>query len=195
MNFLPVKNYEELYEVSDCGIVRSVDRYITGRDSTQYFKKGRNLKQLRHKDLIYFVVSLWKNNKGLNKYVHRLVAETHIPNPNNLPEVNHLDGNRLNNHIDNLEWCTSSENSIHAVQTGLRTYTNKLTKEEFTECLFSVIDGESYLSVSKRVPYKVPYLSVKLRKLAKEMNIEGELDESLYFQKVERARVNGAKNK
>ena len=54
-----------------------------------------------------------------NRNVHRVIAETFIPNPNNLPCVNHKDGNKLNNSVDNLEWCTHSENTIHAYQTGL----------------------------------------------------------------------------
>lgn len=105
-----------------------------------------------------------------------------------------MDGNRKNPAKTNLEWCTSQENSIHAVSAGLRVYGSRLSKEEFIECLFSVINGESYHSVSQRVPYKVPFISVKLRKLSQELGIEGELDESLMAQRIERARVNGAKN-
>lgn len=126
--------------------------------------------------------------------MHRLVAEHWISNPLGKPEVNHKDGDIYNNTKENLEWCTSKENSQHAIETGLITYTNRLTKEEFVECLWSVINGESYLSLSQRVPYKVPYLSVKLRRIAKELNMETELDYSLLVQKQERARINGAKN-
>lgn len=191
MQWLPVKGYEELYEVSDTGEVRSVDRILSVTNQKERLFKGRVLLQTINKQVQYKQVSLWKENKGTSYYVHRLVAEAFIPNPEGKPEVNHIDGNRQNNHISNLEWVTSGENSLHASKTGLRVYTNRLTKNEFLDCLYDVINGESYQSLSSRVPYKVPFLSTKLRALAKEFNLETELDESLYIQRVNRARVNG----
>ena len=194
MSFLPVTGYEGLYEVGACGTVRSIDRTVTGRDGVKYPFKGRTLKPSTHKDVEYLVVSLWQNNQGNSFYVHRLVAMAHVPNPLGLPEVNHKDGCRVNNLKTNLEWVTSSENSDHAIELGLRTYTTRLTKDEFVECLFSVINGESYAVLTKRVPYQVPFLSVKLRKIAKELGLEADLDQSLYEQRVQRARINGSKN-
>ena len=191
MQWLPVKGYEELYEVSDTGEVRSVDRVLSVTNQKERLFKGRVLLQTMNKQVQYKQVSLWKENKGTSYYVHRLVAEAFIPNPESKPEVNHIDGNRQNNHISNLEWVTSGENSLHASKIGLRVYTNRLTKDEFLDCLYDVINGESYQSLSSRVPYKVPFLSIKLRALAKEFNLETELDESLYIQRVNRARVNG----
>lgn len=191
MQWLPVKGYEELYEVSDTGEVRSVDRVLSVTNQKERLFKGRVLLQTINKQVQYKQVSLWKENKGTSYYVHRLVAEAFIPNPEGKPEVNHIDGNRQNNHISNLEWVTSGENSLHASKTGLRVYTNRLTKNEFLDCLYDVINGESYQSLSSRVPYKVPFLSTKLRALAKEFNLETKLDESLYIQRVNRARVNG----
>lgn len=67
--------------------------------------------------------------------------EAFIPNPDNLPEVNHIDGNRQNNHVENLEWISSIGNVQHAINTGLKIYTNRLTEEEFLECIECVINN------------------------------------------------------
>ena len=67
----------------------------------------------------YVQVSMSKNGKRNDFYVHRMVAELYIPNPNNKPEVNHKDGNKANNHVFNLEWATREEQMQHAKQTGL----------------------------------------------------------------------------
>jgi len=191
MNFLPITGFEDSYAVSDTGVVKSIARYVLGRDGVYYPRPSRILSARPNKRLKYPQVSLWKDSKQYTKYVHRLVAIAWIPNPLNLPEVNHIDGDRLNNQVSNLEWCTRQGNAIHAVRTGLKTYTSRLTKEEFIQCLHDVLEGESYYSLSLRLPYRVPYLSTKIRKIAKEQGIEHLLDAELLRQKQERARVNG----
>lgn len=111
-----IEGYEGLYQVSNMGRVKSLkrkDRY--GRIIKE---KIRNLQNGKDG---YLIISLWNNGKGRMYSVHRLVAETFIPNPDSKPVVNHIDGNKQNNNADNLEWCTNSENDLHAYRLGLRT--------------------------------------------------------------------------
>jgi hypothetical protein len=68
----------------------------------------------------YHTVSLWENKKVTVILLHRLLAKTFIPNPNNYPCINHKDGNKKNNNINNLEWCTHQQNTIHSYATGLQ---------------------------------------------------------------------------
>lgn len=87
----------------------------------------------------YFKINLMKDKKSCNKLVHRLVALTFIPNPNNLPDVNHIDGNKENYGISNLEWCTASYNTQHAYRTGL--FSDKCNP------LYDIKTGERYYSI------------------------------------------------
>ena len=89
--------------------------------------------------------------------VHRLVAETYLENPDNLPQVNHMDGNPLNNCVTNLEWCTASHNIRHSYDMGLhvplRLYTNpfcKATKEIVEECQTLLSSGCSLRSIGRK---------------------------------------------
>ena len=99
-----VFDYKGLYWVSNKGRVKS----------------KRKVKKISTNKEGYSYVCFSK--KGITKtfLVHRLVAMAFIPNPFNLPTVNHIDGNKLNNHVPNLEWCSYSNNNIHAFKTGLR---------------------------------------------------------------------------
>lgn len=93
------------YSVSSNGLVRN--------------DKTNKLKSQTTKRDGYNKVDLYDGGERSSKRVHRLVAEAFIPNPDNKPEINHIDGNKLNNDISNLEWVTGSENMIHAYETGL----------------------------------------------------------------------------
>lgn len=97
-----VVGYEGLYQVSNLGRVQSL-----GHDN---WHKGRILKPHLDGKGNYFMVGLSKDKHTKHKLVHRLVAETFIPNPENLPQVNHKDENKQNNIVENLEWCTNEYN-------------------------------------------------------------------------------------
>ena len=123
-----IEGYEGLYQVSNLGRVKSLDKI----DSIGRKIKGRNMK-LRLNKCGYVDVKLSTDSIEKDKLVHRLVAEAFIPNTDGKHVINHIDGNKQNNCVNNLEWCTQKENIQHAFEIGLRekkrTY-SKLKKED-----------------------------------------------------------------
>lgn len=117
--FKPIPNYEGWYEISNYGTVRSLDRTYTDSMGRLRTFKGV-IKKNTFKPNGYPVVSLCKDGKEQQHLVHILVAQTFIPNPDNLPQVNHIDGNKNNCFVNNLEWVTAKENTQHAIRTHLR---------------------------------------------------------------------------
>ena len=105
----PIKYYEGLYEVSNKGNVRSVDRHVT--NGIRYrLLIGKPMKTFPN-SYGYLKITLSKNNKGKKYLVHRLVAEAFIPNPNNLPCIDHINTIKTDNRVENLRWCSYKENS------------------------------------------------------------------------------------
>lgn len=118
-----VEGYEGLYMISNLGRVKSLHG------------SGRILKQ---SGTIYLHVSFNKNGVQKGFLVHRLVGLAFIPNPDGKPEINHKDGDKHNNSVDNLEWVTPQENQLHSIRTGLKEHgenaaNNKLTAFEVAE--------------------------------------------------------------
>ena len=114
-----VVGYEGVYQVSNLGTVRSVDRLSPDRWGHRK-RKGVVLKQ-KETDSGYFSVHLRDKENGKESWpcVHRLVALAFIDNPENKPTVNHVDGDKHNNTVSNLEWSTHSEQTIHAFENNL----------------------------------------------------------------------------
>ena len=112
-----VKGYEDYYQVSDKGRIKSKDRSVfNGR--VWYTKKGKVLKPTKT-STGYWKIELKSDGVKKSYKVHRLVAFAFISKPDGKDLINHIDGNPLNNHFMNLEWCTQSENMKHAYETGL----------------------------------------------------------------------------
>lgn len=108
-----IENYEGSYQVSNFGNVRSLDRIVTNIHGRKQIRKGKLLKQVRTGSRRnYLSVRL----SAKNYKVHRLVAQSFIDNSENKSEVNHIDENTFNNHVDNLEWVTAKENSNHGTR-------------------------------------------------------------------------------
>ncbi|HHX69283.1 MAG TPA: hypothetical protein GX708_14705 [Gallicola sp.] len=106
-----IKGYEGHYEISNYGRVKS---FPTKRRTTTIILKNKLTKDG------YYETTLYANNKIKYIRTHRLVAQAFIPNLQNKPQVNHKDGNKLNNYVGNLEWVTNQENITHSIETGLQ---------------------------------------------------------------------------
>jgi len=157
--FVPIKGYEGYYEINRLGEVRSIERFVI---------RGKGKMRIPSKILKsglggngYLTFNFWITNKGKTFSLHKLLALAFIPNPKNAKCVNHIDGNKLNNSIENLEWCTSSENNKHSHDLGLSNRTRKVyctvTKKEWISIYNCAIDiGIDY----KKLGY---YLNFPLR--------------------------------
>jgi len=146
-NCVKMKNFD-IYEISESGIrnIETKGELIiqNSDDSTDAYPTTR----------------LIDNNGKCNiEYIHVLMAEQYIPNPDNLPQVNYIDGDSNNFNLDNLEWATRSENSQHAVDTGLTTYDNRGKHYEILDEYDNVID--TVISKRKLEEYVGKYVDTR----------------------------------
>ena len=111
----------------------------------------------------YWYMSLWKNNKGRTCTLHRLVASTFIPNPENKPFVNHIDANRANPHKDNLEWCNQSENIKHSYRIGNKSQKRHFDSTELSWLLTQVLEGKNMTDLARTMNVGLSRLTINLR--------------------------------
>jgi hypothetical protein len=139
-----IKEFKD-YEISNQGSVKSLkfnkQKILTGRKTT----KG------------YLKVLLLSEEKKFNFFVHRLVAQEFLPNPNNLTQVNHIDGNKLNNSVENLEWCDGFHNMNHSFKNN--THKTKYSEDKIKEILKYKNSGFSSTVISKLVGVNRRYVS------------------------------------
>jgi hypothetical protein len=112
----PIIGYEELYQVSNYGRVKALERRVYSQKRNFVYKPLILKASLGKRG--YFEIKLCLNYTSKSKKIHRLIAEYFIPNPEKKPQVNHIDGNKLNNEISNLEWVNNRENSCHRVKSS-----------------------------------------------------------------------------
>lgn len=148
-----ISGYEGLYEVSSLGRVRSKDRFITNENDKTALHKGRVISPGKRPNG-YLFVGLSKSGKRNLLAVHRLVAIEFLPCSNNETlQVNHINENKEDNRLENLEWCTAKENIRHSVNTGKQTGRNpnkrkKLTPEKVNQIVGLAQDGVTHRSIA-----------------------------------------------
>lgn len=172
--WVDIKGYEGYYQVSNTGKIRSMNRYImqTHADGYLYqrFMKGKELSQKRSNGNDYRIVQLSKgaDSKSENYYIHILVAEHFIPNPQNKPTVNHKNGIKSNNCVDNLEWATQEEQNEHALLNGLHLINEKgqrkakyeLSDDMIISIYQDVLEGEyTFQEIADK--YQIPRIYVQ----------------------------------
>lgn len=128
-----IEGYEGIYQISDCGRVKSLERMVPWGKGIRHIKERYLRPDIKKNGYLFYHLHPGDGTEN-SEYAHRLVAQAFITNPFHKKDVNHIDGNKLNNCVDNLEWATRSENQIHAYNVLKRTrehpigWDNKLAK-------------------------------------------------------------------
>lgn len=144
-----VKGLEGYYQVSNLGNVRSIDRLIILFNGHFRYRKEQMI--LKRKQARYVYIELWKNDIQKKFRIHWLVAEAFITNSDNKLQVNHINGDKTDNRVENLEWCTASENQKHSYNNiprkRAKAWKGKVTPSSKT--ILNILTGDVYPSIQK----------------------------------------------
>lgn len=156
----------ENYEISNFGRIRSLPRLKRNYNSKKPYFAGGKILKINIKSN-YSLISLRVNGKSFSRTIHRLVAKAFISNPKNKPEVNHIDSNKHNNHVSNLEWATRDENLSHAIANDLRPIGENHYK---AKKIINIITGEIIGSASQAAKqFNIPKQSLNRFLLSKQI--------------------------
>ena len=148
-----------VYLVSNYGRVKTIDHPVWCKVNNSYsIRKGRFCTPSNKNSKKYWRVGVQINNKQKHLAIHRLVAKAFIPNPYNLPQINHIDGNKNNNHVSNLEWCDNSYNQLHALKNGLKDVT-KMSDQEIKE---AYTEDKVFIKVTCRLLDAIESINVRV---------------------------------
>ena len=171
--------------------LKEFPKYAINKKGVIKNKETGNIKKVWKARNGYYYVDLYKEGKHYKRALHRLLAETFLPNPDNKRTVNHKDGDKTNNSLDNLEWSTDSENIKHAYDNGLQPYKRKHSKEKYIKCLEEVLKGKTLTELAKEVGQSLAQLSLHVKEVAIELGKYEEYSEVLKKQQLQRAKQAG----
>lgn len=166
------------HTITECGIVTNLK---TGTQKSIWQAKTG-----------YLCVDIHENGKATKHYMHRLLAEAFIPHPDKKRTVNHIDGNKLNNALENLEWATDSENIAHAYSINLNhCTTRKVTEQMLEQALVRFLAGESFENIVKDIGVSAGTLSPHINDYVRRKGLLAEFEE----EKTRQRKIQGLNSK